>query len=86
MLTINQPKIMTTSNVVEVISKFRQEWEQTVEGQSLIEVKGSVGLMLFDLVVALALICNEQVQVLGSTLYQELQDMLEVIPENGKGL
>jgi hypothetical protein len=85
MLTATQPQIMTNANVVEVLTNFRQEWEQAAEGESLVDVKGSVGLVLFDLVTALALRQSEQVQVLGSALYEELRDTLVVIPENGKG-
>jgi hypothetical protein len=86
MLTATQPQIMTNANVVEVLTNFRQEWEQAAEGESLVDLKGSVGLVLFDLVTALALRQSEQVQVLGSELYEELQDILIVLPENGKGL
>jgi hypothetical protein len=85
MLTATQPQIMTNANVVEVLTNFRQEWEQAAEGESLVDVKGSVGLVLFDLVTALALRQSEQVQVLGSALYEELRDTLVVIPENVKG-
>ena len=48
--TTTQPQIMTISNGVEVLTSFRQEWEQFADGESLVDVKGSVGLMIFDLV------------------------------------
>jgi len=86
MLTITQPHIMTVSNMLEVLAGFRQEWEQVAEGESLVEVKASVGLMLFDLATAFGLRTSEQVQVLGSALYEELQGILLVIPENGRGI
>ena len=85
MLTTTQPQTLTHPNVVEVLAHFRQEWEQVAEGESLVAVRGSVGLILVDLVRALALRQSEQVQVLGSALHAELQSILVVIPESGKG-
>jgi hypothetical protein len=85
MLTTTQPQILTSTNVVEALARFRREWEQAAEGESLVDIQGSVGLMLADLVIALALRPSVQVQVLGSELYEELQSILAVIPENGKG-
>ena len=72
--TTNQPQILARPNVVEVLANFRQEWELSADGESLVDIQGSIGLILFDLVIGLALIRYEQVQVLGSTLFQELQD------------
>ena len=86
MFTTTEPQIITLSKVVEVLTSFRQEWEQFANGESLVDVKGSVGLMIFDFVGALALPHSEQVQVLGPALYQDIQDLLVFIPENGKGL
>ena len=86
MLTTTQPQILTRPNVVEVLAHFRQEWEQVAEGESLVEVKGSVGLILVDLVRAFALRQSEQVQVLGLALHAELQSILVAIPESGKGI
>ncbi len=58
-------------NALENLSTLRQEWEASAEGQSLIRVSGSVGLMLFDVTTKLGLTAEEQALVLGDQLFQE---------------
>ena len=58
-------------SVLENLSALRQEWETSAEGECLIRVSGSVGLMLFDVTGLLGLTPEEQVLVLGERLYQE---------------
>ena len=85
MFTTTEPQILIHPDTIKVLANLRQEWEQVVEGESLVDVKGSVGLILVDLVIGLALRPSEQFQVLGSALHAELQSILVVIPENGRG-
>lgn len=66
----------TRFQLVNTLSRIRQEWQEAVGNPSLIEVEGNVGMLLADLMNALGLGTSEQVQVLGSDLYQELQDFL----------
>jgi hypothetical protein len=82
--TIRTPEI-THSSVANVLAEFRQEWELAAEEQDLIAIQGSIGLLLIDLVIGLGFRPSEQIHVLGSKLYAELQSILVVIPENGKG-
>ena len=82
--TIHTPDI-THSSVVSVLAEFRQEWELAAEEQDLIAIQGSIGLLLIDLVIGLGFRQADQIHVLGSKLYAELQSILVVIPENGKG-
>ncbi|MCK6567910.1 MAG: hypothetical protein L6Q45_09510 [Anaerolineales bacterium] len=53
------------------LSVLRQEWEQAADGDSLINVPASVGLLLFDVTARLGLTLEEQAQVLGDQLFQE---------------
>lgn len=50
---------------------LRQEWEQAADGDSLINVPASVGLLLFDVTTRLGLTQDEQTQVLGDQLFRE---------------
>lgn len=58
-------------NALENLSTLRQEWEASAEGESLIRVSGSVGLILFDVATKLGLTAEEQALVLGDQLFQE---------------
>jgi len=53
------------------LSVLRQEWEQAADGDSLINVPTSVGLLLFDVTARLGLTQEEQAQVLGDQLFRE---------------
>ena len=57
--------------VLEGLSVLRQEWEGQANGDSLIDLSGSVGLMLFDVTALLGLTPEEQTVVLGDRLYQD---------------
>jgi hypothetical protein len=57
--------------MLEGLSVLRQEWEGRANGDSLIDLSGSVGLMLFDVTALLGLTLEEQTIVLGDRLYQE---------------
>jgi hypothetical protein len=85
MLTNTHPVLLTHSNLGDALVRIRQEWEQAAEGESLLGVQGSVGLMLGDIVRALGFSPDDQSQVLGQALYTDLQDILVVVPENGRG-
>ena len=57
--------------VVDSLARFRQEWQASVDGQSLMDVQASVGLMLVDVVMLIGLSSNEQQAVLGVELRRE---------------
>jgi len=71
-----QPKIMQTEALLEALAHIRSEWEQAADGQSLVEVQGSVGLLLADVVAAIGLASDEQAHVLGPGLARDLQGVL----------
>ena len=53
-------------------------WQESAqgEGKSLIDVEGSVGLILYDVVEALRLPPQQQQAILGSALYVEIMEYL----------
>jgi hypothetical protein len=85
MIQITHPQEITRSSVVDVLAQLRKDWETAVEEADLVDVQGSIGLLLLDIVIGLKLKPFEQIQVLGAKLHAELQHFLLVIPENGKG-
>ena len=60
--------------VLENLSGLRQEWEVAAEGDSLIDVSASIGLLLFDFTTKLGLTPEEQPIVLGGRLYEEVTE------------
>lgn len=62
--------------IVTTLSRIRQEWQDAANGNSLIEVEGNMGMLLADLINGIGLRTSEQIQILGTDLYQEMQDFL----------
>ena len=62
---------MLTQSQLDAMIRLRQEWEEASE-DGLRNAKGSVGLMLADVTRALELSPDQQVDVLGATLYVDL--------------
>jgi len=63
-------------SVLENLSALRQEWESAAEGDSLLDVTASVGLMLFDIATKLGLTPDERSFVLGVQLNNEITTVL----------
>jgi len=76
MLIEPQEMAVSQNQLVKALTEIRQEWELAAEGESLLNVRGNVGLLLADFVVALGLPPVETVQVLGAELAGELQGVL----------
>lgn len=70
LMTIDRPK------VISALANIRQEWEESLDGESLIEARGSVGLILGDVVMALSLTSEEQRAVLGESLRKDFVRVL----------
>ncbi len=62
--------------VIAILSAIRQEWQEFVKDNSLIETEGNVGLILADLVNSFGLTIHEQRTVLGPELFEEVKEML----------
>ena len=68
--------------IVTTLSRIRQEWQDAANGNSLIEVEGNMGMLLADLINGIGLRTSEQIQILGTDLYQEMQDFLRSPDQN----
>lgn len=69
--------VISRSDTIASLARFRQEWQSSLNGQSLIDAQASVGLMLIDVVMMLGLSSEEQVAVLGETLRTEFVQMVK---------
>ena len=63
--------VIFRSDVIGSLARLRQEWQAAIDGESLIDVQASVGLLLGDVVMMLGLSSDEQVAVLGEELRRE---------------
>ncbi len=73
MLNVNQDQ---RTQAVSILCRFRQEWQEAVNGKSLLEVEGNIGMVLADLVNSFELDPHEQSLVLGSQLFEEMREVL----------
>ena len=82
MLIQTKSQMTTHFRVVEFLIQIRQEWEQVAQERSLIEIRGSVGLLLADFTSAIGLTPEEEKLVFGPKLTNELFDF--VFPSCGR--
>ena len=78
MLIRTQEVIVRQNQVVDTLARIRKEWELTADGESLVEVEASVGLLLADIVVALDLPPVEIVQVRAAHSDRHIQHSVVV--------
>ncbi len=76
------PTFIPRSDVINALTKLRQEFEEAADDESLVDVEANVGLLLADLAVAIGLTPAEQAQALGAELVNELQGELIIVPGN----
>lgn len=64
--------------VIDNLTTLRREWQESGQDDdtSLVEVQGSVGLLLYDVVEALRLSPQQQRAVLGIALYVEIKEYI----------
>lgn len=72
----DQTTSSTQSNIVKVLTTLRSEWENVANGQSLVTVNGSIGLILFDIVGRLGLSTEDASVLLGPKLFIELTELM----------
>lgn len=70
------------AQAIATLSAFRQEWQEAVNGKSLMETEGNLGLILADLVKDFGLTTHEQTLVLGPELFTEVRDVLSMPAHN----
>jgi hypothetical protein len=61
------------AQVIMVLKSIREEWEEAANGQNPIELKGSVGLLLNDVVDAIGFRPDERAAILGARLVNEVK-------------
>jgi hypothetical protein len=60
-----------------VLAKFREEWQELVNGGSLLKVETPVGLLLADIADKLELTTQERHVFLGGRLINEVDGFME---------
>jgi hypothetical protein len=65
-------RISERIRLILALAEFRKEWQQAVNGGSLLKVESPVGLVLADLVDRLELTHQERYAVLGGKLINEV--------------
>jgi hypothetical protein len=62
---------LSRDQVIDTLKEVAQKWQEIAreEGQSLLDMKTSPGLLLYDVVKALDLIYHEQEQILKADLF-----------------
>ena len=63
-------------HLVGALANLRKEWQTAAGNASLLSIRGSVGLILADLVNGLGLPTDIQIEILGADLFQEIQNKL----------
>jgi hypothetical protein len=66
---INAP--LDRADARNALATIREEWEVAAEGESLVDIAASVGLLLLDIAVKLGMTPDEQKMALGAKLYQD---------------
>ena len=72
-----RPALPNHAVFLPALSALRTDWEAAAEGESLIHVNASVGLLLLDIATNLGLTQEEQKLVLGTRLYQEAVEKVQ---------
>ena len=72
-----QTPVVQRMQLVTALTRIRQDWQEATSGESLLEVEGNMGMLLADLINNVGLSIEEQAQVLGTELFQELQELLK---------
>ena len=75
-LTDQQPSGRT--RLVLALAEIREEWQETINGRSLLEVETPVGLLLNDVADKLQLTPQERHVFLGGKLVSEVNRFLEI--------
>ena len=84
MLTQTEPTTISRLHLVNALKNLRQEWQEAIDGKSLIDIHTSVGLLLVDVVMSIGLDTVEQIQVFGADLSTELDEVLKSPRNNGR--
>ena len=72
----DEQSTITRAQMLESLASLRQDWEKTANGESLLQIEGSVGLILYDFAAKLNLGVEERQLLLGVSLSEELSAFL----------
>ena len=69
---------LNKKTIIERLSILRNEWEDTIlqDGLTLLDAKGSIGLLLSDICELLEFNQEERISILGPTLNNQIDEML----------
>lgn len=65
MTWVKVTRILDREQAIDGLTQLRQEWQETANGRPLVDVQGSVGLILTDVITAIGLLPEEAVLILG---------------------
>jgi hypothetical protein len=71
-----QAPLIMRPNVITALIQIREDWEVAADGDSLVDVRGSVGMLFGDIVDAVGLTYEERCQVLGENLSKDLNEIM----------
>jgi len=72
----DEQSTITRAQMLESLANLRQDWEMAANGESLLHIEGSVGLILHDFAAKLNLTEEERQFLLGVTLSEDLSAFL----------
>ena len=70
-------RISERTRLVLALAKFREEWQELVQGGSLLKVETPVGLILADIAEKLEMTSQERHVFLGGRLINEVDGFME---------
>ena len=71
------PPLPAPNGLLQNLAALRQEWEVAADGDNLLDVSASVGLMLVDIATSLGFTAEERALFLGASLDREVSALLE---------
>ena len=73
---LEEPCTGSHAQMLESLVSLRQDWEKAANGESLLHIEGSVGLILHDFATKLNLTLEERQLLFGASLSEELSAFL----------
>jgi hypothetical protein len=75
---LDEHPLVTRTQILESLASLRQDWEKAANGESLLHIEGSVGLILHDFAANLNLTVEERQLLLGASLSEEVSAFFEM--------
>jgi hypothetical protein len=69
---LEEPCTGTRTQMLESLVSLRQDWEKASNGETLLRIEGSVGLILYDFAAKLNLTVEDRQLLLGASLSEEV--------------